>query len=105
MDDVSYRVSLDCKPTCPACHAAFKKAFGALKGLFLHLRDIHIRNEFAKTKKQERVNSAFAGRTGPGHKQRELAGLPHLHTLLHQAARRNRRRDTGRGSRHHDIGP
>ena len=65
MGGMSYRVSLDCKPTCPACHEAFKKVFGALKGLFLHLCDIHIRNEFAKTKKQERVNSAFAGRTGP----------------------------------------
>ena len=63
------------------CHTAFKKVFGALRGLFLHLRYIHMRNELANTNRQERVNSTFAGRTGPGHKQWELAGLSHLHTL------------------------
>ena len=51
-------------------HTAFKKVFGALKGLFLHLRDIHMRNELANTDKQAGVDSTFAGRTGPGHKQR-----------------------------------
>ena len=44
-------------------HTAFKRVFGVLNGLFLHLCDIHIRNEFANTNKQERVNSTFAGRT------------------------------------------
>ena len=80
-------------------HTAFKRVFGVLKGFFIHLRDIHMRNELANTSKQERVNSTFAGRTGPGHKQRELAGLPHLHTVSHPPARRNRRQDAGRGSR------
>ena len=44
---------------------------------------------------------------GPGHKQRELAGLSHLCTglQLHPAARRNRRQDPGRGGRHHNTGP
>ena len=51
-------------------HTAFKRVFGALKGLFLHLRDIHMRNELANTDKQAGVDSTFAGRTGPGHKQR-----------------------------------
>ena len=87
------------------CHTAFKKVFGVLKGFFMHLHDIHIRNEFANTSKQERVNSTFAGRTGQGHKQRELAGLPHLHTISHPPARRNRRQDAGRGDRHLDTGP
>ena len=82
------------------CHTVFKMVLGVLKGLFLHLCGIHMRNEFANTNKQERVNSTFAGRTGPGHKQRELAGLPHLHTISHPPARRNRRQDTCRGSGH-----
>lgn len=43
-------------------HAAFKRVFGALKGLFIHLCDIHIRNKFSNTNGQERVNSTFAGR-------------------------------------------
>ena len=64
-------------------HTAFKKVFGALKGLFLYLCGIHIRNEFANTSKQEKVNSTFAGRTGPGHKRRELAGLPHSYIRPH----------------------
>ena len=46
-------------------HTAFKKVFGVLKGFFMHLRDIHIRNEFSNTNKQERANSTFAGRAGP----------------------------------------
>ena len=64
-------------------HTAFKKVFGSLKGFFMHIRDFHIRHEFTNTNKQERVNSTFRRphRPGPGHKQRELAGLPHL--LLH----------------------
>ena len=81
-------------------HTAFKRVFGVLKGLFLHLCDIHMRNEFANTNKQAGVDSTFAGRICPGHKQRELAGLPHLHTVSHPPARRNRRQDAGRGSRH-----
>ena len=42
----------------------------------------------------------------PGHKRRELAGLPHLPAGLqpHQTAQRNRRQDPGRGSRHQDTG-
>lgn len=44
-------------------YTAFNRVFGVLKGLFIHLCDIHIRNEFSNTNKQERVNSAFAGRT------------------------------------------
>ena len=43
-------------------YAAFKRVFGALKGLFIHLCDIHIRNKFSNTNGQERVNSTFAGR-------------------------------------------
>ena len=81
-------------------YTAFKRAFGVLKGLFLHLCGIHMRNEFSNTSKQEQVSSTFAGRTGPGHRQREPAGLPHLHTISHPPAQRNRRQDTGRGSRH-----
>ena len=46
-------------------HTAFKKAFGSLKGFFMHIRDIHIRHEFTNTNKQERVNSTFAGHTVP----------------------------------------
>ena len=49
----------------PGYHTAFKRVFGILKGLFLHLCDIHIWNEFANTNRQERVNSTFVGRTGP----------------------------------------
>ena len=36
--------------------------FGILKGL--HVCDIHIRNKFTNTNKQERVNSTFAGCAG-----------------------------------------
>jgi transposase-like protein/predicted RNA-binding Zn-ribbon protein involved in translation (DUF1610 family) len=43
-------------------HAAFKRVFGSLKGLFMHLCDIHIRNAFPNTNRQERVNGTFAGR-------------------------------------------
>ena len=46
-------------------HTAFKKVFGSLKGFFMHIRDIRIRHEFASTNRQERVNSTFAGHTGP----------------------------------------
>ena len=46
-------------------HTVFKGVFGVLKGLFLHLCDIRVRNEFANTNKQEMVSSTFAGRTGP----------------------------------------
>ena len=88
-------------------HTAFEKVFGSLKGFFMHIRDIHIRHEFANTNRQEMVNSTFAGHTGPGHKQRELAGLPHLPAALQlrPAAQRNRGQDSGRGCRHHDTGP
>ena len=46
-------------------HAAFKRVFGSLKGFFIHIRDIHIRNAFPNTNRQERVNSTFAGHTKP----------------------------------------
>ena len=46
-------------------HTAFKRVFGALKGFFIHICDIHIRNEFSNTNTQERVNSTFAGHTKP----------------------------------------
>ena len=31
----------------------------------MHIRDIHIRHEFANTNRQEMVNSTFAGHTDP----------------------------------------
>ena len=43
-------------------HAAFKRVFGSLKGFFIHICDIHTRNAFPNTNRQERVNSTFAGR-------------------------------------------
>ena len=46
-------------------HTAFKRVFGALKGFFIHICDIHIRNEFSNTNTQERVNSTFAGHVKP----------------------------------------
>ena len=88
-------------------HTAFKRVFGALKGFFIHISDIHIRNEFSDTSTQERVRHVRRShQAGPGHKQRELAGLPHLPAglQLHQAAQRNRRQDPGRGRRHQDTG-
>ncbi len=46
-------------------HTAFKRVFGSLKGFFIHICDIHIRNEFSNTNRQERVNGTFAGHTKP----------------------------------------
>lgn len=43
-------------------HIAFKKVIGIFKGFTMHIRDIHIRNKFCNTNKQERINSTFAGR-------------------------------------------
>ena len=82
-------------------HTAFKKVFGVLKGFFVHLRDIHIRNEFSSTNKQERANSTFAGRAGPARGINSENSLVYrIFILLHPPAQRNRRQDTGRGSRH-----
>ena len=47
------------------CHTAFKRVFGSLKGFFMYICDIHIRNAFSDTNRQERVNSTFAGRAKP----------------------------------------
>ena len=47
-------------------HIAFKKVFYTLKGLrSIHIRDIHIRNLFCNTNKQERLNGEFASRFKP----------------------------------------
>ena len=87
-------------------HTAFKGVFGVLKGLFLHLCDIRVRNEFANTNKQEMVSSTFAGRTGPARGINSENSLVYrIFILLHPPAQRNRRQDHGRGSRHQDTGP
>ena len=46
-------------------HAAFRRVFGSLRSLFIHIRGIHTRNAFPNIHKQERVNSTLAGHTKP----------------------------------------
>ena len=73
-------------------HMAFKKVFGALKGLFLHVWDIHMGNEFSNTNKQEWVNSTFVDRTSSAQGiTNENSRIYHTFILLHLAAQQNRR--------------
>ena len=43
-------------------HTGFRKVFGVLKGLVIHIRDIHIKNQFCNTNMQERLNGTLGDR-------------------------------------------
>ena len=87
-------------------HTAFKNVAGSLKGFFMHITHTErVQQHQQAGEGQQHVCRSY--QPGPGDKQRELAGLPHLPAVLqlHPATQRNRRQDSSRGCRHHSTWP